>query len=167
MRNFMLGHWHPLSSYVCRGNMYHIRCHFFILTIEPPEGHVPSYIRRWEEDLQISFTTMQTERIISLAHKSSIASRFQEQGYKLLVRWYMFPALLNKLYLQASNICWQCKKEPGTLFHIFWACPLIISFWKEVGNWIKQLTSVDLGSDPLGYLLHLNAIPLINIKSHW
>lgn len=143
------GETHSLSTCVWRGNTF---CHFCT------NGSLS--LQKVISLFQISFTKQQINRIILLAHKSSIASRFQEQGYKLLVRWYRFLALLNKLYLHISRLCWHCNKEPGTLLHIFWLCHLLTPFCKEVVNMIKQLTSVDLGLDPLGYLLLLNVLPL-------
>lgn len=39
--------------------------------------------------------------------------------------------------------------------HIFWQYLLLIQFWMGVGNVVKQLTSVNLSTDHLGFFFYI------------
>lgn len=58
--------------------------------------------------------------ITHLALKSSICTRIEESNYKLLTRQYLTPSALCKYFTEASDLCWRCPEEHGTLLHIFW-----------------------------------------------
>ena len=90
-----------------------------------------------------------------MVHRSSLASRYQETSYKILTRWYRVPALLHKMDGSIPDCCWRCGAEGGTMMHIFWTCPSLRDFWREVALVIKELTSVEVGEDPALCLLHL------------
>lgn len=108
--------------------------------------------------MQISLSKVQINRDILLAHSSSIASRFQDQDYKLLSKWYKVPVLLNKLTKSPS--CVGGVRENLVHYYIISICPSLQQFWAGVKNLVLQLTSEDIGTDPLGNLLHLNKVPL-------
>lgn len=77
-----------------------------------------------------------------------------------LMQWYRVQALLYKQIPQVSNACWHCQWRVGSLSHIFWECSLMCLFWAENCKRICQLTLVNLGENPIIYLLHINAVPL-------
>lgn len=61
------------------------------------------------------FTDKQCTCILYFAHESSIASKFQEPGHKIVTRWYRVTAKLHRITL-----------------HIFWTCLRVRPFWLEV-----------------------------------
>lgn len=83
----------------------------------------------------------------------------QENGYKIQSRWYCTPALLNRLYPSTPDKCWRCHKDKGTLLHIWWSCPLIQTFWKEVCRITSQVTTYELNLTPAQFLLHHSPQP--------
>lgn len=42
----------------------------------------------------------------------------------------------------------------GTLAHIWWQCPLIQPYWREVLHLIKKISKVEIGQDPWQHLFH-------------
>lgn len=44
--------------------------------------------------------------------------------------------------------------------HIWWSCPKIRTYWKEILRYIKEITSIELPEDPWIYLFHGVDIPI-------
>lgn len=97
--------------------------------------------------------------------KSSIANTFPEQIFKILSCWYQVPAVLDKIFLQTSNLFKRCSSEVGTLLHIFWSCPKVCPFWEGVRQFVLQLTSVDLViiSSAIYYTLIMYLVPDLSL----
>lgn len=53
----------------------------------------PSFLIKWEQDLCITFSLAQKDRILIFAHKASLANVYQENRYKILIRWYRMPQI--------------------------------------------------------------------------
>ena len=131
-----------------------------LIDLEAPQEL--GFLQAWERDLGITFTEIQKKKILLFAHKASMATKYQEGGYKILTRWYRTPAVLNRMYPQVANQCWRCQNAEGTIFHIFWECPKLKEFWTMVSETVLEVTEVDLGDNPSAFLLH--DIPLSNEK---
>lgn len=54
-----------------------------------------------------------------------------------------------------SPACWRCSYQPRDFFHIFWACPAIVHYWKEVLQVITRVTKISVPYDPKHCLLGL------------
>lgn len=111
------------------------------------------------KDLNRTFTPTQHQNIIYLYLKSSICMRIQETNYKLLTRWYCTPTVLHRFFSEASDRCWRCREEQGTLFHIFWICTKIKRYWSEVHKISQKCTDFPIPEDPAFFLLHCSQMP--------
>lgn len=116
---------------------------------------VPPFLRKWERDLNTTFTEDQKTRIFLFAHKSSLCSKYQEITYKILTRWYRTPSVLASIFPGHSPLCWRCGTQTGTLLHIFWECPALAAFWGPVLQIIHKLTDVALQDNLAAILLNL------------
>lgn len=79
----------------------------------------------WEQNLNTNLTETEWETIYMYTHKGSLNVATQECGFKIIIRWYRTPTLLNKFSPQTSNRYWRCEQKEGSLLHIWWSCPLI------------------------------------------
>lgn len=55
--------------------------------------------------------------------------------------------------------CWRCSAKEGSLLHIWWECPLIQNFWKEIHRLRVQITTFKIEFSPTQLLLHDSTIP--------
>ena len=55
-----------------------------------------------------------------------------ETHQKLLLRWYLTPYRLSRVYHGTSPLCWRQCGEVGTLIHIMWSCPKLSHLWSGV-----------------------------------
>lgn len=101
----------------------------YALLISPPEDFRLPYLTKWETNLGQTFAHDQARQIIQFALKSSVCTHIQECNCKLLTRWYHNLSVLSCFFPETSD---RCRGERGTLPHIFWACPGLETFWREV-----------------------------------
>uniref|UniRef100_A0A3B1IGU5 Uncharacterized protein n=1 Tax=Astyanax mexicanus TaxID=7994 RepID=A0A3B1IGU5_ASTMX len=41
-----------------------------------------------------------------------------------------------------------CKREEGTLIHMFWSCPCVVPFWKSITEHLSNITNVNIPLSP-------------------
>lgn len=73
--------------------------------IQPATGFVPKFLSEWESDLATHFCDSQKEKILHFAQRSSMATRIQETGYKILTPWYRVPTTLHYFFPQVPSTC--------------------------------------------------------------
>lgn len=115
--------------------------------------------KTWEKDLSLSLTSDDWEQIYLNIHKGSINVSTQENGYKIHSSWYRTPTFLHKFTPTTPETCWRCLKEWDTLLHIWWSCPRILTFWKEVHCITSHVTSYYLELLPAQFFLHHSPLP--------
>lgn len=105
------------------------------LLITTLKDHQLPWLTKWQSDLFHYF-------------KPSICTSFQKTNFKLMTQWYYTPSLLHKFFPTTTDQCGRCQEGRGTLLHVFWSCPKLDYFWKEVPD------------DPAFFLLHISTIPV-------
>jgi hypothetical protein len=73
---------------------------------------------------------------------------------KTILRFHLTPVRMAKIKNSGDSRCWRGCRERGTLFHCWWDCKLVQSFWKSVWRFLRKLDIILL-KDP--------AIPLLGI----
>lgn len=115
---------------------------------------------KWERALGADFPLHTWQLIWSQASKSSVCTLYKENQYKILFHWYQTPDLLHSIYPSADSWCWRCCKDRGTLFHIYWICPLITSYWQMVHSLLRSIFDTEVPLDPKTFVLGLPPISL-------
>lgn len=113
------------------------------------------YMRRWAHLIGRPISSQLWDRIWSSTFKSSKCVLQRETSIKILMFWYKTPEVIHKYDSSISAKCWCCGTGVGSLFHIFWQCPMIQPLWHEVMILIQKVVDVSLPLDPLHYLLGL------------
>lgn len=137
----------------------------YSLLIELKAPQKLAFMQAWERDLGVLFSKAQENKILLFTHKASMASRYQEGGYKILTRWYRTPTVLNRIFPQVSSLCWRCQGAEGTMVHIFWECPGLKEFWKMASETINEISGVSLGENPAAFLLYDVPVPTEKYKN--
>lgn len=79
---------------------------------------------------------------ICLSSLGSLRDRLIQ--FKIVHRAYFTPHRLHKMNPDSPPGCWRCGGTPGDFTHIFWTCPAIVGYWREILDFITQITSVPL-----------------------
>lgn len=82
----------------------------------------------------------------------------QENRFKVFSKWYKTPARLHKISPAIPSNCWRCSDGEGSLLHIWWSCPSIQPFWKEINRITSNITTYQIEFTPAQMLLH-HSIP--------
>lgn len=93
------------------------------------------------------------ENIYTYIHKGTVNVFAQVNAFKIFSSWYETPLRLHKIVPNHPPQHWRCAKDLGSLFYIWWSCPLIQSFWKEVHRLTNQITTLTLDYLPAQFLL--------------
>lgn len=123
------------------------------------------YIREWERDLQHVFTETQLEHFFfCLTHSSSVDTKMQEKGFKILSHWYGVPSKLARIYPAPLDACWRECGHRGTFLHIWRECPKLQPYWQGIRSQIKVILNIELPDSPMELLLHVPTIPLSHYR---
>ena len=115
--------------------------------------------RLWEADLSIVLSDEEWEKVWTHILKGSVNVSTQEDRFKLYSRWYRTPDKIHKIFPAVPSTCWRCNSDTGSLLHIWWTCPLIQPYWREVHRLISQITTFSSDFTPAQYLLHHTSLP--------
>lgn len=99
---------------------------------------ISSTKRGWEEELQLSLSEQQWNVALKLIHSSSICARHALIQCKVFYKIHYTNAKLSKIYPTVSDNCTRCGQSPANHVHMFWACPKLSAFWRDVFNTLTQ-----------------------------
>lgn len=69
--------------------------------------------------------------------------------YKLLLRLYITPRILNKMNSNHSPLCNKSQSEIGTFMHCFWHCPVITKSWDGVVRKMGDIFKINFTKAPV------------------
>lgn len=101
-------------------------------------------IRIWEEVIGRPLLEEEWERVFEIMHRGTIANKYQERNYKIVMRWYRCPVTLISINKGNTDLCWRCKVENGTMEHIWYGYHLVKGFWKKIYEIYYKVSGVEL-----------------------
>ncbi|XP_054836708.1 deoxynucleotidyltransferase terminal-interacting protein 1 isoform X3 [Eublepharis macularius] len=116
---------------------------------------------KWHQDCNTEKTQEKWEEIWSSSIFTSKVISIRLQTFKIIHRWHLTPKRLSTISSSCSPLCWKSCNEVGSFSHCWWGCPLIATFWKEILEVIKQITSYDIPLSPSIIFLDQWNIPQI------
>lgn len=78
------------------------------------------FVRDWESELGTFFSEQDWHKSFILTHKLPVACVAQQKNYKILTRWYRYPALLHRMYSSTSDCCWRCISGRPPHHRLWW-----------------------------------------------
>ena len=115
----------------------------------------PSYVGKWEEDLERTLEISEWNQIWSTTKTASPNIMASEANYKVLTRWHLVPARVAKYVQNYSPQCFRGCTDLGTYLHIWWSCPKAQTFWKGIFKIVTKLLGKTILPDPAMALLNL------------
>lgn len=103
--------------------------------------------KAWEHQLNTSLSNSEWESIFILINESSLYAR----------HWYILRLYTDKtglksdlsILLKCGPPLWQMLEWWGFFIHMFWACPSLENYWKEVFQTLSVILKIDLKPNPL------------------
>lgn len=106
----------------------------------------------WQKDLGINIHDNDWLDILFNVGKNIREARGKLIHYKIVHRYYYTPSILYRMGIAGNNLCWKCKEEEGTYFHMIWVQP----FWRKILRLLEEWLSFNLPVEPKLCLLELN-----------
>lgn len=95
---------------------------------------------KWETELNVTITEHEWQKAIVNNLSASKCATYWEMAQKLHLRLYYTPYMVAKFKPEQSNQCWCSCGLIGTLSHMLWFCPNLLSYWNSVFKHMTKLT---------------------------
>lgn len=115
----------------------------------------PEYINQWEKEMNLKIDNQKVEKMIEMGYNKAWDMKTIEMNYKLVSRWYMTPVRIHRFHQDRTSLCWRKCGQIATIIHIWWECPIIMEYWKEVLNNIKEITGEEIEQNIWTCLFHI------------
>lgn len=79
----------------------------------------------------------------------------------LIIKYWHGGTIPHRCFI---NFILRCQEGRGTMLRIFWSCPKISSYWREVRNIVQKFTDYKIPDDPAFFLIHVKNIPAKKYK---
>lgn len=87
------------------------------------------------------------EQTLREGHKITNSPVLREFEWKTKIRFFRTPFVTSK-YGKTSDHCWRGCGLVGDHTHIFWDCPKLTKYWKDIENEIKRCLGVEIPLEP-------------------
>ncbi|KAI5109462.1 hypothetical protein C0J45_0859, partial [Silurus meridionalis] len=121
-----------LETKLCKGTVSNIYKTIFSFVVQSGSSSLSKIKSDWESDLNYNFTDEEWSKALGCVHTSSICTRHSLIQFKLLHRVYWTKTKLSKINPGLGPTCDRCRQAPATLYHTFWLCPALTSFWTSI-----------------------------------
>lgn len=100
------------------------------IDLEELKKNNTDYIQnKWEIEANIKMTAEDWDNINQNIWRTTCSLMWREHGWKNIVRFFRTPA---QTKYRDTN-CWrQCGETVANHLHVFWGCPILESYWKEL-----------------------------------
>lgn len=115
------------------------------------------YIKdKWKKEAGIVLSKETWNKIWNFQWTSSNSIDWREHCWKNIIRFFKTP--WQEKYKDANRLCWrQCDSAAADHFHIFWDCPKLNLFWRDIQQSLSKVfnTQVPLNFESLGHISFL------------
>ncbi|CAI5657319.1 unnamed protein product [Oreochromis niloticus] len=118
---------------------------------------------KWEEDLTFHITDELWDSILGQVHNISMCARHTLIQFKIVHRGHWSRDRLAHIYPGVDPACIRCGGAPGTLFHMYWSCPSLSTFWKSVFHTMSEVVQHQIEPEPLCAMF--GAVQNLNLSS--
>ena len=93
----------------------------------------------WEGDLGIELSEEMWQNCLLRIHSSSMCIRHGLIQFKILHRLHYSGEKLSRIFNITDPGCPRCSQTPTSLGHMFWTCPSLESYWRQIFNVLSRI----------------------------
>ena len=98
---------------------------------------------RWMEEGEFNMTLEEWEIICSKICETSCSKYWREFQWKNHIRYFISP--VQQKYREAGSECWRlCEHGVANHFHIFWGCPALSTYWKDIHKHLEAVMGFEI-----------------------
>ncbi|KAF7640932.1 hypothetical protein LDENG_00004570, partial [Lucifuga dentata] len=103
---------------------------------------------KWEREGRIVISGEEWENICKSQWKTTSSHTWREFGWKNTIRVFITPA--QKKHLGLGMNCWRlCGSAVANHYHLFWECPKLLSYWREIHRCLETVFGTIIPFDAL------------------
>lgn len=127
-------------------------------SISGSRKHTTDYIKeRWEKEMKARISDEQWTNICKIQHSTTNCNTWREFSWKNITRFFIRPKL-KAMQLGVTQSRWRNGEEnEARHYHLFWSCPEIQQFWKDVWGKIREILKLKIPNSFL--VLYLEDFP--------
>lgn len=103
----------------------------------------------WELELGVDIPEDTWKIALKNVHKSSICAKHGLTQCKIIHRAHLTKVRLAKMYKDVDPTCDRCHLAPANHVHMFWSCPSLYRFWKDLFASISRIVGRTIEPNPL------------------
>lgn len=108
---------------------------------------------KWAQNVGHNLKYENWVKIWSKDLKYTTSQQIKENIYKMVYRWHLTPRKLSYMYKNVNPICWKCRKETGSYFHMWWTCKLARQYWIGIYKCLRIDLKLEIPFTPEVFLL--------------
>lgn len=124
-----------------------------LLEWDTKDEEIKEVMVKWAIDLGYNIDFDKWTNLWNKGMKFTASSTLRENLEKMMYRWYITPVKLVKMYKMGNKACWKCKSKDGDLYHMWWTCEKMKSFWELIYNELKKIFRYTFPKKPEAFLL--------------
>ena len=110
--------------------------------------------RRWEEEMNMPISQDTWRQVCTEAHLTTNSNTWKEFKWKIITRYFRTPEIVARMGSTHSSSCWRnCGAHSANHTHIFWSCPKLRVYWKEVFDALEVVFQLNIPREPTVALL--------------
>lgn len=95
---------------------------------------------RWEAEANMDISRDDWHDVCTEAHMVTNSNTWREFKWKIITRYFKTPAIVSKMGPQYPSSCWRnCGAHIANHTLIFWLCPKLSVFWREVFSALNEV----------------------------
>lgn len=122
-----------------------------LLAIATPSSN--KYKNNWEKDMGTQIPDDIWEEALEYIHSCSNNVRHCLIQFKIIYRLHYSKAKLHNIFPNTSSTCDKCRSSEATLFHTFFSCPKVSTYWSDVFDTLSRIVKLTLLPEPLLIIL--------------
>lgn len=110
--------------------------------------------QRWEAEMNMPISQDTWRQMCTEAHLTTNSNTWKEFKWKIITRYFRTPEIVAKMGPPHSSSCWRnCGAQIATHTHIFWSCPKLRDYWREVFDALEVIFQQNILREPTVALL--------------
>jgi len=111
------------------------------------------YKDSWEKDMGIHIPDDIWEESLKYIHSCSNNTRHCLIQFKIIHRLHFSKVKIHNIFPNALSNCDKCQSLNATLFHAFFSCPKVATYWSDVFKVLSRIFKITLLPEPLLIIL--------------
>lgn len=131
-------------------------------------GNTYNIKEKWEIEANIVIEDELWDKLCYRCHKGIKSQQWKEFDWKIKIRYFHTPLFISKFVIDPpAALCWRQCGKTGDYTHIFWDCPVILEYWKNIKEEMEKIVKREVPSNLRFFLLGVISVDVFNADQRY